>query len=180
MRIFLSNIKRDMIFNALLFLLIGFVLLIFPDKVSKLSCYALGIVLLFYSFQLFHQYFREETHSTITLLLAVCFLVFGIFVIVRYDVIISLIPFLMGIVFLFYGFRECSYAFALKKADYPSWSVNLLLSILLMVAACILLFYPFTVATFTIRLIGLLFIYSAFSQFWTIRCLTQYRKDFFK
>ncbi len=180
MHIFLSNIKRDMILNALLFLLLGMILLIFPDKVSKIACYAFGIILLFYSFQLFHQHFTDELHSGITLFLAVLLLIFGIFVIIRYDIIISTIPFLMGIVFLFYGFRECSYAFTLKKADYANWGVNLLLSILLMAAACILLFYPFTIATLAIRLIGFLFIYSAISQCWTIRCLSHYRKDFFR
>lgn len=180
MHIFFSNIKRDMILNAILFLLIGFVLLLFPEKVSMIACYALGIILLFYAFQLLHQYFVTELHSSITLFLAILLLLAGIFVIIRYDIIISTIPFLMGVVFLFYGLRECSYALALKQSDYPKWSVNLLLALLLILAACILLFYPFEAASFAIRIIGSLLIYSAVSQIWTIHCLSVYRKEFFK
>lgn len=57
MKSFFSNIKKDMVGNALLFLLVGLILLVFPVSVSKIACYACGIILLFYGLQLLHAYF---------------------------------------------------------------------------------------------------------------------------
>lgn len=42
MKSFFSNIKKDMVGNALLFLLVGLILLVFPVSVSKIACYACG------------------------------------------------------------------------------------------------------------------------------------------
>ena len=37
MKSFFSNIKKDMVGNALLFLLVGLILLVFPVSVSKIA-----------------------------------------------------------------------------------------------------------------------------------------------
>lgn len=180
MKSFFSNIKKDMVGNALLFLLVGLILLVFPVSVSKIACYACGIILLFYGLQLLHAYFTMSFPNSLTLIPAILLLLCGCFVIVRYDLVISFIPFLMGIVFLFYGLRETGYALSLKNAGYEGWGINLLLSVLSLAGACVLLFYPFAAASFAVRFIGACLIYSGISQLWTIHCLSSHIKDFFR
>ncbi len=180
MKFFLSNIKKDMVINALLLLIIGCVLLLFPTQVVRMTCYALGAILLVYGGMLLHQYFSSTVRSSLTLAFSVVLLIAGGFVILRYDLVISLIPFLMGIVFLFFGLQECRMALSLKQADYPKWSVNLLLAVLVLIVAAVLLFYPFRAASLAVRFIGSALIYSALSQLWTIHCLSSHAKDFFQ
>ena len=115
MKFFLSNIKKDMVINALLLLIIGCVLLLFPTQVVRMTCYALGAILLVYGGMLLHQYFSSTVRSSLTLAFSVVLLIAGGFVILRYDLVISLIPFLMGIVFLFFGLQECRMALSLNR-----------------------------------------------------------------
>ena len=63
MKFFLSNIKKDMVINALLLLIIGCVLLLFPTQVVRMTCYALGAILLVYGGMLLHQYFSSTVRS---------------------------------------------------------------------------------------------------------------------
>ena len=71
-------------------------------------------------------------------------------------------------------------ALSLKQADYPKWSVNLLLAVLVLIVAAVLLLYPFRAASLAVRFIGGALIYSALSQLWTIHCLSSHAKDFFQ
>lgn len=179
MKFFLSNMKKDMVINALLFLIVGAVLLLFPTQVTRIACYALGVIVLAYAAGMLHQYFTSELRSSLTLAFAIVLAASGVFVIARYDLIVSFIPFLMGLILLFFALRECRYALALQQAGYPKWSVNLLLAIILLVAAAVLLFYPFSAAVVAVRFIGAALIYSGVSQLWTIHCLSSHTRDFF-
>lgn len=180
MKFFLSNIKKDMVINALLLLLIGLVLLLFPTQIAKVACYALGAILLIYGCLLLHQYLTGAERSSLTLVFSLALLIAGAFVILRYDLVLSLLPFLMGIVFLFFGLQECRMALSLKQADYPRWNVTLLLAVLVLLAAAVLLFYPFQVAEMAVRFIGACLLYSAISQLWMIHCLSRHAKEFFQ
>lgn len=180
MRFFLSNIKKDLILNALLYLLAGMILLFYPIAVTTIVCYVLGAILLLYGAILLHQYFSGPLHSGVQLFLSIVLFILGAFVLLRSALVISMIPFLMGVVFLFNGLREIQYACSLKDAGYPKWQLNLLLALLLVIAALVLLLNPFAAAAMAVRFIGFLLIYNALSQFWTIHCLSSHVKDFFQ
>ena len=85
-----------------------------------------------------------------------------------------------GDLFLFCGIRETACALSLKDAGYSGWQVNLTLALIMSAAGILLIFNPFTAAAFAVRFIGIMLIYDAVSQLWNIHCLSSHARGFFK
>ena len=112
--------------------------------------------------------------------MAVVLLASGVFVILCYRALVSLIPFLMGLFFLFSGTRETAGALTLKDRGYASWQVNLALALIMIAAGVLLLFDPFTAAALAVRITGIMLICDAISQQWNIHFLSRTQRGFFK
>ena len=128
MKFLFSRIKKDMILNALIVLVLGAILLFYPTAATALVCYVLGALLLVYGGITMHQYLNDPYRSAARLAASLTLIVLGAFVLFRYRTVVSIIPFLMGIFFLFCGIRETTCALSLKDAGYSGWQVNLTLA----------------------------------------------------
>lgn len=180
MKFLFSRIKKDMILNALIVLVLGAILLFYPTAATALVCYVLGALLLVYGGITMHQYLSDPYRSAARLAASLTLIVLGAFVLFRYRTVVSIIPFLTGIFFLFCGIRETTCALSLKDADYSGWQVNLTLALIMSAAGVLLIFNPFTAAAFAVRFIGIMLIYDAVSQLWNIHCLSSHARGFFK
>lgn len=180
MKFLFSRIKKDMILNALIVLVLGAILLFYPTAATALVCYVLGALLLVYGGITMHQYLSDPYRSAARLAASLTLIVLGAFVLFRYRTVVSIIPFLMGIFFLFCGIRETTCALSLKDTGYSGWQVNLTLALIMSVAGVLLIFNPFTAAAFAVRFIGIMLIYDAVSQLWNIHCLSSHARGFFK
>ena len=177
MKFLFSRIKKDMILNALIVLVLGAILLFYPTAATALVCYVLGALLLVYGGITMHQYLSDPYRSAARLAASLTLIVLGAFVLFRYRTVVSIIPFLMGIFFLFCGIRETTCALSLK---HTGWQVTLTLALIMSAAGILLIFNPFTAAAFAVRFIGIMLIYDAVSQLWNIHCLSSHARGFFK
>ena len=162
-----------MILNALTVLVLGAILLFYPIAATALACFALGALLMIYGGILLRQHRSDPDRGSLGLTMAVVLLASGAFVILCYRALVSLIPFLMGLFFLFSGVRETACALTLKDRGYASWQVSLAL-------ALIMIFDPFTAAALAVRFTGIMLICDAISQLWNIHCLSRTQRGFFK
>lgn len=180
MNFLFSHIRKDMILNALTVLVLGAILLFYPIAATALACFALGALLMIYGGILLRQHRSDPDHGSLGLTMAVVLLASGAFVILCYRALVSLIPFLMGLFFLFSGVRETACALTLKDRGYASWQVNLALALIMIAAGVLLLFDPFTAAALAVRFTGIMLICDAISQLWNIHCLSRTQRGFFK
>ena len=169
-----------MILNALTVLVLGAILLFYPIAATALACFALGALLVIYGGILLRQHRSDPDRGSLGLTMAVVLLASGVFVILCYRALVSLIPFLMGLFFLFSGTRETAGALTLKDRGYASWQVNLALALIMIAAGVLLLFDPFTAAALAVRFTGIMLICDAISQLWNIHCLSRTQRGFFK
>lgn len=109
-----------MILNALTVLVLGAILLFYPIAATALACFALGALLMIYGGILLRQHRSDPDRGSLGLTMAVVLLASGVFVILCYRALVSLIPFLMGLFFLFSGTRETAGALTLKDRGYAS------------------------------------------------------------
>ena len=80
MKFLFSRIKKDMILNALIVLVLGAILLFYPTAATALVCYVLGALLLVYGGITMHQYLNDPYRSAARLAASLTLIVLGAFV----------------------------------------------------------------------------------------------------
>lgn len=123
---------------AFLYIVLGIVLLVKPSELTRLFCVFVGIAALLYGgVRLFSYLHRKESESAFQtdLILGVILLVIGIICLVRPRIILSILPFILGIVILLDAVNILQRSFRLRKLSYDRWWVALILALLLALLA---------------------------------------------
>ena len=126
---------------ALLYVLLGLVLILFPGLTGTVFCWVLAIAALAYAvsrFWFFYQARKDGFTAAGTLTLGLLLAAFGIFCIARPDVILSFLPLTLGILMLVDGIGKLPLAINGLSLHSP-YRFPLLLSALLPLALGIVL-----------------------------------------
>lgn len=151
-----NNIQKNIIY-----LLIGIFLFIFPNFISNSICYIIGSLTSIIGLICLINYFKLKKHnnnSVILLILGLLILGFGLSIIIKPNIYISIIPFIIGIYIIFIALYKLNQALILKNSKYNKWYSFMLSAILMLLFGIIITFNPFETITLIIRLIGLTFI----------------------
>lgn len=133
--------------------LLGLILLIFPEASIAYISIAFGAVLIFLGIWGIVQYFAKKS-SSLVLIMGVVVLVCGIIVCVKYRTIISIVELLFGIFLLCSGIVNFISSLQPSVRKTSSWWVTLLLSVVSMAFGIISVIRPFAVSTTLVRFIG--------------------------
>lgn len=158
----LKELKWSAILRSAIYILLGIVLILFPDTTARTLCYigggaivVIGVVtLITYLFRdVESRYYRND------FVMGLIEVLLGLFAIYKADLLISLIPFILGIFVMISGFCKLENGLDVKRMGYDNWYVFVMLSIVNIIFGVILLFNPFEAATvmFIIIGVGLLF-----------------------
>lgn len=174
---FLRKIKVDATLSAILCIVLGVVLVIWPRIVGNVFCYVVGGALLISGIAYMVTYFKQRENTSlfqVDFLLGLVFSVLGVWIILRPDMVISLIPILFGIVILLHGFANIQQALNLKKAGYAKWGAALAVAIITVAFGGVLLFQPLMAADAAIMLLGIGLIFDGVSDLWMISRISKY------
>lgn len=133
--------------------LLGLILLVFPEASIKYISIAFGAALIFLGVCGVAQYFSKKSSSLI-LVMGVIVLVCGIIVCVKYRTIISIVELLFGIFLLCSGIINFVNSLQSSVRKTSSWWVTLILSVASMAFGIISVIRPFAVSTTLVRFIG--------------------------
>lgn len=133
--------------------LLGIILLVFPEASIKYISIAFGAALIFLGVCGIAQYFSKKSSSLI-LVMGVIVLVCGIIVCVKYRTIISIVELLFGIFLLCSGIVNFVTSLQSSVRKTSSWWVTLILSVVSMAFGIISVIRPFAVSTTLVRFIG--------------------------
>ena len=170
-----KKMKISNIISALLCMVIGIVMIIYPGKSLDIICQVFGVVLIIGGAASL-VFFLQDIHAipnVMMLIGGVIFIVIGIWIFTKPEGIKKLIPFIAGIVIVISGIFNCAQTVELGKAKYSGWWVALILSVLTIILGIILIINPFGTAHAIARIIGAFLIYDAVSNLWIIVCISR-------
>jgi len=152
---------------AILTAVLGLVLLIWPSLSSTVICVGLSVALLAFGVYRIISYFRQkpqnflEKHdfSTGIMLVAV-----ALFILINPDLIISLLPVLLGLLLIMGGARETQIAIDLHRLQEGRWLAPLIAAFVQVVLGLLILWNPFETAMVLMQFIGVSVLLESISQ----------------
>lgn len=166
MKVF-KEMKWDALLTGALYVVLGLVSLVIPETMEKTIGYLIGSVLIVagavsmisYLLRDAHQnYYHNDFYHGLIAIGA------GILVLVKVEIIIALIPFLLGVMVLISGCSKLQDVIDMKRTEYGNWIVMLVFAAVNLLIGILLIAFPPEAADFLFRLLGLSLIFSGITD----------------
>lgn len=169
MKNLLKRIKANALLSALIYTVLGVVLLVWPELSTNVLCTALGLVLLVSGISDILEFVFQRDGSlyyNLQLGLGVILCAVGGWLLLRPTLIAVIIPRIIGVLVCFHGFKDFGDALTLRKNKSPQATAALLLGSITILLGVVLVVNPFSAFTTVVRIIGLILIYDGVSDLW--------------
>lgn len=181
---FFKRIKANYMVSAALLTLFGLILLIWPKTSTTVLCIALGCVLIICGairLAVFLANRDGSLYSSMNLLSGIVLLAVGMWIVVKPEGIMFVVPIVIGVVVIFHGVHDFGQAVNLYKADYGKWWIALLLGVITAGLGILLLVNPFEAIETVVRVVGICLMYDGISDMWIVsrvsKTIKQARQD---
>ena len=176
----LKELKWEAILTGVLYILLGIVALLIPETMQKTLGYLIGVVLIVAGAVSIICYLLRDARDNYyhnEFVFGLVGIVLGVAVLYKVEVIISLIPFILGILVLFSGCSKLQDAIDLKRLSYGSWVGMLVVAVINIILGIVLICNPFQAAVLLFRVLGVGLILSGASDcFSTIYFARKFRR----
>lgn len=179
MKNFLSNLKKSYMLTAIFYTLLGILMIIWPDILARLVCYSFGGLLIIYGLVIVVGNFADKGDSGFYGFGMINGLIsagIGIFFIVKYDILVSSISFVMGLIIVIDSFVKFQKALELHHNGYSLWWLVLIFSFLTIGLGVLVIVNPFETSLGVARLVGICLILIGISDIWTISRISKFVK----
>lgn len=153
----MKKFENGLSVGAIIMAVLGIILLIFPTLTNKVIVMGIGTALIVYGIYRVIRYLRREVTVAVTqqdIFVGLISVVTGIFMLTYSKVVISILPFLFGLILIFGGAMSVQSAFDMKRFGSLRWSYNLFVGIAFAVVGVIALKDPFASAALLTRFVG--------------------------
>jgi uncharacterized membrane protein HdeD (DUF308 family) len=157
----MKQLKWNMVFMSAVYIALGAVLLIWPETVLNAVCYVVGgLVMLSGVVQVVRFFAARERllFAPMTLTLGLVCLGLGLFLILRSDIVQTVLPIVFGLFVIFDSVVRIQSALELKKCEYGNWWTGLLLALLSVVLGLVMIFNPFASIQTLVMAVGVILI----------------------
>ena len=168
---YIKSLKVNYSLSAVICVILGIVLLVWPGQSTQVVCMVLGIVLGGFGLIQIILYLATKEKTMIShsmMMLGVVLAVIGGWIALKPETIIKAVPMIVGILIVIHGFHNAVQAIDLKKMQYDNWWVALLLSLLTVALGVVLICNPFTIVDTVVRIIGAFLVYDGLSDMWIL------------
>lgn len=183
MREFFHNMKLSFLLAAVLYIILGLILLIWPGVSATVFCYAFGGILLIYGVVTIVSFFLRDSRQgsfVFELFLGIVAAALGLLFLLRPVIVASVLPVILGLFIVVDGLVNLKRALELRRMLYVRWTMPLVLSAVSAVLGLVIVFQPFLAAEALVMLIGAVLIYEGLSDLWTIFRVSQWTKEYRK
>jgi len=177
----LKKIKANMIVSSLLCVLLGLVLVLRPGLSVRIVCTAVGIVLILSGVTRIIDWFcaRDGSmYAQMNLIFGIVLVVVGVWIVVKPDKVLAIIPIIVGIVIGMHGLNNLKQAIELWRDKYDKWWVAFILGALTVWLGVLLICRPFAAIDTVVMLIGFFMIYDGLSNIWIVTRIYKNAKMF--
>jgi len=160
---------------AAAYIALGIVLIAHPGFTGIVICRAAGVLALVFGGVRAVTALRSRDGSIFfqtDLLIGVLLLAFGIFTLTRPDVILSVLPVILGVYLLMESVGKFQRAAVLKRLGYVRWWLILLFGVLAAALGALLLLYPFQAAETMLMFLGASLVLDGISDLWILWCFS--------
>ena len=176
MKSVLQEQRRSSALVALVTIILGVVLVVWPDRSVSMICAILGGALLLCGLLYVIGWFagtRRQSKSVFMIIPGVILAGLGVWLMTSSSTVIALIQYVFGAVVLFHGILDLQAALALLTQRMNKWWIDLLLALLTLGLGLLILANPFGTFAALVVLIGIALIYDGVSDLWLIGRLSR-------
>lgn len=177
---YIKSLKVNYSLSAVICVILGIVLLVWPGQSTQVVCMVLGIVLGGFGLIQIILYLATKEKTMVShsmMMLGVVLAVIGGWIVLKPETIIKAVPMIVGILIVIHGFHNAVQAIDLKKMQYDNWWVALLLSLLTVALGVVLICDPFTIVDTVVRIIGAFLVYDGLSDMWILSRVFKTKKN---
>lgn len=178
MKEFLKRVKADMIVSAILCMALGVVLFVWSEQTIDIICKALAIILVVMGVVRAITFLRDREKNVITGAVGLIELLVGIWIFLRPESIVSLIPIVIGVILLVHGLADFRLAFETKGNGYETWWSILIMAFISVIFGVICIVDSFGVVSLAMKFIGVALVYDGISDLWIVTRATKAAKEF--
>lgn len=163
----LKEMKWDALLTGVMYIVLGIVALVIPETMVKTLGYLMGIVLIVAGAVSMICYLLRDAHQNYyhnDFVSGLVGIVLGCAVLYKVEVIISLVPFLLGVLVLISGCTKLQDVIDMKRMNYGNWIVMLVLAGVNVALGILLICNPFKAAAMLFRVIGVGLIFSGITD----------------
>ena len=168
MREFWGKVKGDMVFSALLCIVMGVVIFVWPAATIDLMCKVLAVGLIIFGAVQLASYFVKKMSSPLSGILGLIAALVGFWIYTRPESIVSVIPIVIGVILLIHGMQDVKMAFEAKRSKYAKWWSMLLMALISLVFGAICIVNAFGMVKLALKVIGVALIYDGVSDLWIV------------
>lgn len=177
---YIKSLKVNYSLSAVICIILGIVLLVWPGQSTQVVCMVLGIVLGGFGLIQIILYLATKEKTMVShsmMMLGVVLAVIGGWIVLKPETIIKAVPMIVGILIVIHGLHNAVQAIDLKKMQYDNWWVALLLSLLTVALGVVLICNPFTIVDTVVRIIGAFLVYDGLSDMWILSRVFKTKKN---
>lgn len=173
MRDFLSRIKADFLFSSVICIALGVILIIWKESVLEILASILAVGLIVIGVVYACSYFLRIVTNGVSALLGIVVLAVGIWFLVQPQVVVSLIPIVIGLVIVFHSVRSIVEAVEARKYGFNAWNVGLVFSIICLVFGILCVIDAFDMMKTATMIVGIILVLNGISNIWITASATR-------
>lgn len=181
MKEFFRNMKVSYLLAAILYIVFGLVLLIWPTTSLVVLGYAFGTILLIYGAITIISFFVHDSRLgsyRFELIIGIVAAALGLLFLVNPSFVPNIFSVILGIYIVIDASLNLKRALDLKRMAYGRWWVALLLALVSMALGVLILFRPGFIGDFITMVIGGVLIYNGVADLWAILVLVKVGKAY--
>lgn len=179
----IKEIKRNMILLSIFYLVLGFILVAYPDTSGAIICKVLASFIFLYGIIhiVIHFVFRVPFVFKFDLIQGILGVGLGIYIFMFPDFIMTILPIVLGIIVILDSLMKIQSAFDLKSIGFVQWKYLLIVSCIALICGILMIFYPFASLLTIIQFVGFVLIFNGIYDLIHIVILSlkfkQYKKE---
>lgn len=159
--------KQNNLINAVIMVVLGLVLVIWPHILGVMLCYLIGGALILMGVIQLIGFLRGERlgfYNKFNMIMGIVLVLLGIWICTQPRIVLSIVPVVVGIIVLTHGLMDIQYTLDIKRTGNTKWWIALIAAVLTLLIGFMLVFNPFTAYEITMVLLGIAMLYDGGSD----------------
>jgi uncharacterized membrane protein HdeD (DUF308 family) len=161
-----------MLIASVVFVVVGLLLIIWPDAARQIIIYAIGAAALLYGGYRIVDFFVRKEHLNgsiqIGVALGIACLMLGLFLIFKANVVVTLLAAIIGVAIIMDSILRLQVALNLRHDGVKNWLVLLVTALVTLAFGILLLFNPFTAVKVATVIAGVILVIDGGFTLWGI------------
>lgn len=178
---FLKSIKTNILGSAVLCIILGIVLAVYPDTSLTLVCRAVGVIVLITGIGFLVSHIRGGIFSwfyKLDLILGILFIILGGYILLSPLGLLSIIPIVFGVLLIYHGISDLGQALELRKYEADRWWISIIIAVVTIALGILVMKNPFQTIDMLMRIIGICLIYDGLSDLVIVGKFSKSIRDF--